>query len=60
MKLRAGRGRRDADDIDRLLDACEVASVADAVALFGRYFPQDEMATPAILQLEERFHSSDQ
>jgi hypothetical protein len=60
MKLRAGRGRRDADDIDRLLDACKVASVADAVELFECYYPQDEIATPAILQLEERFRSSDQ
>jgi hypothetical protein len=58
MKLRAGRGRRDAEDIDRLLDACGIASVADAVELFDCYYPQDEIATPAILQLEERFRFS--
>lgn len=59
MKLRAGRGRRDAEDIDRLLDACGIASMTDAVELFYRYYPHDEIATPAILQLEERFSSSD-
>ena len=59
MKLRAGRGRRDSDDIDRLLDACGIASVGDAVRLFGRYHPQDEISTPAMFQLEERFSSSD-
>jgi hypothetical protein len=58
MKLRAGRGRRDADDIDRLLDACEIVSMADAVELFDSYYPQDEIAGPAILQLEKRFSSS--
>jgi len=58
MKLRAGRGRRDADDIDRLLDACGITSLADAVELFDRYYPQDDIAVPAMLQLEERFSSS--
>jgi hypothetical protein len=58
MKLRAGRGRRDADDIDRLLDACGITPLADAVELFDRYYPQVEMATPAFLQLEARFSSS--
>ncbi len=60
MKLRAGRGRRDTDDIDRLLDACGIASVDDAVALFDCYYPHDAIATPAILQLEDRFPTSDQ
>jgi hypothetical protein len=60
MKLRAGRGRRDAEDIDRLLDACVIASVAAAVELFNSYYPQDEIAAPAKLQLEERFSSSDE
>jgi hypothetical protein len=57
MKLRAGRGRRDADDIDRLLDACGIASLVDAVELFDGYYPQDEIAAPAFLQLEARFRS---
>jgi hypothetical protein len=58
MKLRAGRGRRDADDIDRLLDACGIASLAEAVELFDGYYPEDEIAAPAFLQLEARFRSS--
>jgi hypothetical protein len=59
MKLRAGRGRRDSDDIDRLLDACGISSVAAAVGLFDCYYPQDEIAAPAMFQLEERFSSSE-
>jgi hypothetical protein len=59
MKLRAGRGRRDSDDIDRLLDACRISSVGDAVELFDCYYPRDEIAAPAMFQLEERFSSPD-
>jgi hypothetical protein len=52
MKLRAGRGRRDADDIDRLLDACGIASLADAIELFDGYYPQDEIAAPGLPSVE--------
>lgn len=55
MKLYAGRGSRDADDIDRLIDACGIASVTAALELFDRYYPAEEIAAPAIRQLRHRF-----
>ncbi len=55
MKLLAGRGQRDAWDIDLLLDACAVTSLDDAVALFERYYPTETMAPRALRQLRERF-----
>lgn len=55
MKFCAGRGRRDAEDIDRLLDACEIASVAVALELFDRYYPDADVAAPAMRQLQDRF-----
>lgn len=55
MKLYAGRGSRDADDIDRLIDACGIASVTAALELFDRYYPAEEIAAPAMRQLRHRF-----
>ena len=55
MKLKAGRGLRDAGDIDWLLDRCEVRSTSAAEAIFDRYYPQDEIARRAGAQLDERF-----
>jgi hypothetical protein len=55
MKLLAGRGRRDAADIDRLLDKCEIASVRAATKVFDRYYPREVMARPALLQLQACF-----
>lgn len=57
MKLLAGRGRRDEEDIERLIDACEVRSVQEADAIFARFYPEHEMAMPARRQLEDRFAS---
>jgi len=57
MKLLAGRGRRDAADIDLLCDACNVTSTTAAHAIFDRYYPHDEMAARARTQLERRFPS---
>lgn len=55
MKLQAGRGRRDAMDIDLLLDACGIESLRSAVAIFDRYYPTETMAPRALQQLRERF-----
>jgi hypothetical protein len=55
MKLQAGRGRRDATDIDLLLDACGIASLTDAMAVFDKYYPTETMAPKALQQLRERF-----
>lgn len=55
MKLRASRGRRDAADIDVLLDACGISSVAEAIALYESYYPEDAIGNGALPQLEARF-----
>jgi hypothetical protein len=55
MKLQAGRGQRDATDIDLLLEACEIESFEDAVTLFDKYFPTESIAPRALRQLHDRF-----
>jgi len=58
MKLFAARGRRDSQDIDRLLDACAIQDAEAAVALFERYYPEEELSERALRQLHERFGGS--
>lgn len=41
MKLNSGRGRRDAPDIQILLDACGIESVASAMEVFDRSYPTE-------------------
>jgi hypothetical protein len=55
MKLLAGRGQRDAVDIDLLLEECRIASFDDAVEVFDKYYPTEGMAPKALRQLHERF-----
>ena len=55
MKLRAARGRRDAADIDLLLDACEITTAGAAVVVFERYYPDDVLPPRARAQLAARF-----
>lgn len=57
MKLRAARGRRDAHDIEVLLDACGTTSVREAVVLYEEYYPEDGMGPSALPQLRARFDS---
>ncbi len=59
MKLLAGRGRRDGEDIDRLLDACEVTTLRKAQEIFDRYFPTEVIAAPALAQLRAAFREFD-
>ena len=40
MKLHASRGRRDFEDLDVLVRACDVESRAEAVALFENAYPE--------------------
>ncbi len=58
MKLFAARGRRDSQDIDRLLDACAIKDVDGAIAVFDRYYPEGELSERALRQLNERFGGS--
>jgi hypothetical protein len=59
MKLRAGRGTRDAEDIDRLLHACGITSLAEAQELFDHYYPEEVIAERAKRQLHERLPETD-
>jgi hypothetical protein len=59
MKLRAGRGLRDAEDIDGLLNACEIASRTEAEELFDHYYPEEIIAERAMRQLQARFPEAD-
>jgi len=51
MKMRASRGRRDEVDIKFLLDKCGISSVDEALALYGEYFPEDELPDGAVPML---------
>ena len=55
MKLLAGRGQRDAMDIDLLLEECRIGSFDDAAAVFDKYYPTERIAPRALRQLHERF-----
>jgi hypothetical protein len=55
MKLLAGRGTRDREDIEKLLDACKVTSVAAAEEIFDKYYPAESMSHRAATLLRERF-----
>ena len=58
MKLLAARGRRDSQDIDCLLDACAIKDVDGAIAIFDRYYPEEELSERALRQLNDRFGGS--
>jgi hypothetical protein len=55
MKLLAGRGTRDREDIERLLDACSVVSYGEAKAIFDQYYPMELMSHRARAQLVARY-----
>jgi hypothetical protein len=59
MKLGAGRGIRDAEDIDALLNACRITSWTEAEELFDHYYPEEMIAERARRQLRERFADSE-
>ncbi len=52
MKLLANRGIRDNDDIDFLLNACGVRSVADAQEIFESYHAQDVLTASAAARVQ--------
>jgi hypothetical protein len=55
MTLRAARGRRDAADIDLLLDACSITTADAAIAVFEHYYPEELLPPRAQAQLTARF-----
>jgi len=58
MKLQAGRGRRDLDDISLLLGLCGITSIEAAVAVFDKYYPTEVIAPKAMSLLQQRFGNS--
>ena len=59
MKLLAGRGLRDNDDIDLLLELCGITDLEQAVDLFDHYYPTEVIAPKALLHLKRRFSSDE-
>jgi hypothetical protein len=57
MKLKASRGQRDADDIDFLLERCEIESMHDAAALYEHYYPQEVLPERAVARVEHWLNS---
>ena len=57
MKLRAGPGRRDADDIHLLLDVCEIPPISAAEEIFDRYLPDEEIAPRALALLQDLYEA---
>jgi hypothetical protein len=53
MKLKAARGRRDASDIDDLLELCDVRSIGHSQEIFDRYYPEETMKPRAVAQIDE-------
>jgi len=52
MKLLANRGVRDSDDIEFLLDACDVKSLEDAQEIYERYHAQDVISPSATVRVQ--------
>lgn len=59
MKLLAGRGMRDNDDIDLLVDLCGITGLEEALQLFDHYYPTEVIAPKALLHLRRRFSSDE-
>jgi hypothetical protein len=59
MKLLAGRGKRDGDDIEQLLVACGVTSVPAAEEIFDRFYPDEQIKQAARQRLETRLRPDD-
>jgi hypothetical protein len=53
MKMRAGRGSRDRLDICFLVKRCGITSVAEALVLYGEYFPEDPLPDRTLPLLDE-------
>lgn len=48
MKLRAGRRGRDEKDIDLLCELCNITSTDEAISLFERFYPDDQIKRSSI------------
>ena len=52
MKLKANRGRRDAEDIQRLLTVCRVKTVEQAQQIYEAYHPQEVLSGAVKARIE--------
>lgn len=52
MKLYANRGRRDTEDIEFLLEACDVTSLEQAQEIFEEYHAQEVISASAALRVQ--------
>ena len=52
MKLYANRGRRDTEDIEFLLEACDVTSLGQAQEIFEEYHAQEVIGESAALRVQ--------
>jgi len=59
MKLNAGRGRRDARDIEVLLEICEIGAVDEAEAIFEHYYPGDSLKERAVAAVRRYVENMD-
>lgn len=55
MKIHAGRGRRDIDDIDLLLNVCGIESAGQAIEIFETYYSREVVNERVELHLQHRF-----
>jgi hypothetical protein len=53
MKLRASRGRRDADDIAFLLERCDIESIDHAADLYEHYYPREVLSERAVARIDD-------
>jgi hypothetical protein len=58
MKLHAGRGRRDLDDVDVLLEVCEVRDLARAKEIFETYYAREVLKERVDLYLNQKLGST--
>jgi hypothetical protein len=52
MKLKANRGRRDAEDVARLLAVCKVTTVEQAQQIYESYQPQEVLPGEVTARIE--------
>jgi hypothetical protein len=55
MKLRANRGRRDTEDIEYLLQRCDVTCLDDAQEIYERYHAQEVLTDSAAARVQAWF-----
>ncbi|MDA8117230.1 MAG: nucleotidyltransferase [Actinomycetota bacterium] len=58
MKLLAGRGRRDLQDVELLLDAIGIANINEAEAVFDHFYPEEKIPPRSAAYLRSHFDAA--